>query len=310
MIKRSYTIVLFIVVSIVVVLAFAPIGLSAPDPDVIRKMMDAGHGFAFMLLSSLFYLAVEHRGKLRAAMISGLLSIVLMLGIEWLQPYVGRTASWADIQFSLLGMFIALSGVLVWRSLKSPLLRAMHILFCVMAVVWIVRPVWHEWHPLWLREQQFPLLGDFEHQLELRLWRAHGQHAQVSLSDQHVVSGVNALQVKINKGVWLGVRYAAGDQDWRKYKSLAMTLYNPGASFKMNIRIDDNVNTFPEYSERYNAQFQIREGISTLLIPLVDIAAGPKSRSLDLSRIRKMILFLSKNEQPRLFYLDNVRLTR
>lgn len=305
--KRRYLIAFFLVLGVFMLLAFASFKPSA-NPDVIRKTMDAGHGFAFILLSSLLYLAMEHHGKWQATRVSGLFSILLMVGIEGLQPYFGRTASWADIQLSLLGTFIALSGMLVWRRVKSPLLKVVSLFLLVLAVGWIVQPIWSEWRSLWWREQQFPLLGDFEHKLETKLWSAHGQHTRVSLSDQHVVSGFNSLQVEVNKGVWLGVRYAAGDQNWRKYKTLTMTLYNPGTAFNMNLRIDDGVNAFPKYAERYNGEFQIGEGTTTLLIPLAKIAAGPKSRLLDLSRIRKMILFLSKNENPRLFYLDSVRL--
>ncbi|NOY72347.1 MAG: hypothetical protein GXP14_08220 [Gammaproteobacteria bacterium] len=305
--KPRYIIALFLVLGGFILLAFASFKPSA-DPDVIRKTMDAGHSFAFILLSGLLYLAMEHHGKWQATMVSGLFSVLLMVGIEGLQPYFGRTASLADIQLSLLGTFIALSGMLVWRTVKNSLLKMMSLFLLVLAVGWIVQPVWSEWRSLWWREQQFPLLGDFEHKLETKLWSAHGQHTRVSLSDQHAVSGLHSLQVEINKGVWLGVRYAAGDQDWRKYKTLTMTFYNPGTAFNMNLRIDDGVNAFPKYSERYNGEFQIGEGATTLLIPLANIAASPKSRLLDLSRIRKMILFLSKNEKPRLFYLDSVRL--
>lgn len=307
--KQRYLIALVLVLGFFMLLAFASFKPSA-DPDVIRKTMDAGHSFAFILLSSLFYLAIEHHGKWQATMVSGLFSVLLMVSIEGLQPYFGRTASLADIQLSLLGTVIALSGMFVWRTVKNSLLKAMSLFLLVLTVGWVVQPVWSEWRSLWWREQQFPLLGDFEHKLETKLWRAHGKHTRVSLSGQHVVSGINSLQVEINKGVWLGVRYAAGDQDWRKYKTLTMTLYNPGTAFNMNIRIDDGVNAFPKYSERYNGQFQIGEGTTTLLIPLAKIAVSPKSRLLDLSRIRKMILFLSENENPRLFYLDNIRLTR
>ncbi|VAW84775.1 hypothetical protein MNBD_GAMMA16-1346 [hydrothermal vent metagenome] len=306
-IKQRYLITLVLVLVPLTLLAFIPFGRIA-NPVAISKTMDVAHVFAFIFFSGLLYLAIEHHGIWRAMMVSALFSMLLMAVIEWVQPYFGRTASWADIQLGLLGMFIALSGMMVWRCIRNRLLKVAYTLLLIITLVWIVEPVWNEWHSLWLRQQQFPMLGDFESKLEKRLWMSNGKHTQVSLSDKHVVSGVSALKVEMNKGVWNGVRYAAGEQDWREYKTLMMTFYNPGVAFSMNVRIDDGVHAYPQYSERYNGRFQIGEGETTLLVPLTKIAAGPKSRSLDLARISKMILFLGRNKKRQLFYLDNVRL--
>jgi len=306
-IKQSYLITLAVVLVLLVLFAFIPFGRTV-NPVAISKTVDVAHVFAFIVFSGLLYLTLENYGAWKAALVSCLLSVLLMVVIEWAQPYFGRTASWADIQFGLLGMFIALSGMMVWRCISNRLLKVTYTLLLVITMVWVVAPVWNEWHALWLRQQQFPILGDFENKLEKRLWRSNGQRSQVSLSEKHVVSGVGSLKVEINKGVWNGVRYVAGEQDWREYKTLTMMFYNPGTAFNMNVRIDDGLHTYPQYSDRYNGQFQIGEGAITLSISLATISDGPKSRSLDLARIKHMILFLSKNEKRRLFYLDNVRL--
>ncbi len=309
--KKHYSIVLVFVLSLFALLAFVPFG-SGANPLAIGMTMDAGHAFAFILLSGLLYLAFEQHGKWRAVMTSVIISVLLMAVVELVQPYVGRTASLADMQTGLLGVLIAVSGMIVWRNLHRWQLRVAHIALVVMILGWTVLPAWNEWRSLWLREQQFPLLGDFEHTLEQRLWKptgvAHGRRTQAAFSDKHAVSGVNSLKVETINGSWSGVRYAAGDQNWQGYQALSITLYNPGADFNMNIRIDDGVSVSPRYSERYNGHFQIRKGQNTLLIPLTEIAAGPKGRLLKLDRIRKMILFLNKNEQPQSFYLDNVHL--
>jgi len=311
LVKKRYSILLVLALCLFALLAFVPFGSSA-NPVAIRMTMDAGHAFAFILLSGLLYLAVEPRGKWKAVMITTIISILLIAVVEWVQPYVGRTASLADMQIGLLGALIAISGMIVWRNLRHWQLRVAHGVLTVMVLSWVVLPVWNEWRALWLREQQFPVLGDFEHPLEQRLWKAtgvaHGQRTQGLLSDKHVVSGRGSLKVETVKGSWSGVRYAAGDQNWQGYQALSISLYNPGEGFNMNIRIDDGVIHSARYSERYNGRFQIRNGQNTLLIPLAKIAAAPKKRSLDLGRIRKMTLFLNKKAQPQQFYLDNVHL--
>ncbi len=309
--RQHYLIALAFLLGLFALFAFMPFGSSA-DPVAIQKTMDAGHAFAFILLSSLIYLAVEHHGKKRAVTVAAIVSILLMVGIELIQPYVGRTASLADVEVGLLGMVIALSGMVVWRSSQRWLLRGAHLLLLVVSLVWIVQPALTEWRALWLRDQQFPLLGVFEDELESRLWLAsgalHGKQTEISFSQQYVGSGTHSLKVETIKGTWSGVRYAAGAQDWRGYRALSMTIYNPGAAFKLNIRIDDGVTAVPAYSERYNGRVAVNSGVNTVLLSLDDIAAGPKSRSLELSSIRKMVLFVGKQQQARLFYLDDIRL--
>ncbi len=309
--RQHYLIALAFLLALFALFAFMPFG-SSPDPVAFQKTMDAGHAFAFILLSSLIYLAVEHHGKKWAVTVAAIVSIVLMVGIELVQPYVGRTASLADVEVGLLGMVIALSGMVVWRSSQRWLLRGAHLLLLVVSLVWIVQPALTEWRALWLRDQQFPLLGTFEDELEKRLWLAsgalHEKQTQISFSQQYVGSGDHSLKVVTISGTWSGVRYAAGEQDWRGYRALSMTIYNPGAAFKLNIRIDDGITAAPAYSERYNGRVAVNNGVNTVLLPLDEIAAGPKSRSLELSSIRKMVLFVNQQQQTHLFYLDDIRL--
>ncbi len=303
---NSHSLITLVLVAVVLALfAFIPFGRTV-NPVAVSKTVDAAHVFAFILFSGLLYLAIEHYGIGKAALVSSLLSVLFMLVI--VQPYFGRTASWADIRLGLLGMFVALSGMVVWRSISSRLLKLTYTLLLVLTVAWVVEPVWNEWHALWLRQQQFPVLGDFEGKREELLWMSNRPNTQVSLSDKHVVSGLGSLKVEMNKGLWNGVRYVAGEQDWREYKTLTMMFYNPGAAFNINIRIDDRLHTYPQYSDRYNGRFLIGKGATRLSISLAKISDGPKSRSLDLARIKQMILFLGKNEKRRLFYLDHVRL--
>jgi len=306
-VNKVYLIVLLVLLVLFSLLAFLPFGSSA-NPVAVMRTMDAGHAFAFILLSAVLYLAVEPYGKWRAVITSSVLSVLLMVVVELVQPYVGRTASFADIQEGLLGVVLALSGMIVWRCQSRRLLKIAHLLLLLLSLAWVVNPALSEWRALWLREQQFPVLGSFDADLEKRLWMAHGKGTVVSFSDRHVITGESSLKIKTSGDTWSGIRYAAGDQDWRGYESLSLDIYNTGLPFLLSIRIDDGVSHSPDYGDRFDGRFLIATGANTLLIPLDVIAAGPKSRLLALDKIRKVILFLSKEETQRVFYLDNVHL--
>jgi len=305
--KQTYLLALVIVLLLFSLLAFVSFGNSA-NPVVIAKTMDAGHVFATVVLSGLIYLVLESYGKWRALLASAVISVLLVFIVEFVQAFVGRTASFADVQMGLLGVFLALSGIFVWRSQTRRLLRVTHLLLFVLTLVWVAQPAWSEWRAFWLRDQQFPVLGGFESGLEKRLWKAHGKGTTISFSDKHVIEGVNSLKVETIKHTWSGVIYAAGDQDWRGYQFLKIELYNAGLPFMLNIRIDDGVHDSPGYGDRYDGQYRLETGDNTLMISLAEVENRPKSRLLAMNKIRKMILFLGKEETSREFYLDGVRL--
>lgn len=306
-----YQIALILLLLLFLLLAFFPFARS-PNPAAIQKTMDAGHVFAFFMLSSLFYMMFEPRGVKRAVLVSALLSISVMAAIELLQPYVGRTASWVDLEVGLLGGFIALSGMVIWRCMNSRMLRLFHLLLAMTTIVWLTKPALDEWRALWLREQSFPMIGDFEHALAKRLWKAsgvaNGVYTKASLSDEFVASGNGSLKIETVSGTWSGVSYSAGDQDWRGYEFLTLMLHNPGPPFVLHLRIDDGSIVSPTYKQRYNGHFLMQAGSNSVVIALARIESSPAERALDLSRIRTMVFFTNKKERSRVFYLDDVQL--
>lgn len=312
-VRRRYLYAFLLVLLLIALFAFLRIS-GRSNPVAIMRTMDAGHAFAFCLICWLLYLAVEPYGRRRALLISGAVSMGLMVLIEVLQSFVGRTASFEDIQISLFGIVVALSGVVVWHTMDSRILKGGHLLFTLLIVLWVAQPAWHEWRAVWLRDQQFPLLGSFEDPLERRLWKgsgvAHGVPTRLSRSKHGVTEGKYSLQVETVHDAWSGTIFSAGRQDWRGYGHLVIELYNPSTPFNLSVRVDDAAITSPDYSERYNGRYRITAGRNTLSIPLARIARGPKTRELDLGRIRRVVLFIGKTEPARRFYLDNIRLTR
>jgi hypothetical protein len=166
------------------------------------------------------------------------------------------------------------------------------------------------------RTSSFPVLGAFESEIELRLWRAQGGRAEapttVRLADSPAArAGFRSLEVRAGErsgGAGPGVQYLAGGANWEPYRELAAELYNPGGPLALSLRIDDDGDCFDPGS-RFQRHVVVEHGWTTLRIPTAEIRDGPVARVLDLRSIRRMILFTSAGEGPRVFYLDDVRLS-
>jgi hypothetical protein len=92
---------------------------------------------------------------------------------------------------------------------------------------------------------------------------------------------------------------------------LRISLYNPDASpLQITCRIHDlqHEDGNQEYEDRYNRSFLLMQGWNHIEIALNDVQASPVSRSMDMSRIRGLGIFVVTIPAPRILYIDEVRL--
>ncbi len=295
---------------LLIALAFTPFEYSG-IAEATRKTMDAGHFIAFGLFALLLHPLFSSHGNKVATIITFTICALLIVSIEFIQPYVGRTASLTDVINGFLGMAVFLSGRYLWCSTKRPHIKYIHALLGTLIFTAVASPALSEWHAVWWRMKHFPILGDFEENIELQVWRAHGktggQQTRNSLSKEYVTSGEAALKIETIPGDWSGVRYAAGDKNWSTFRSLNMDIYNPGEPFTLTLRIDDN-RTSPDHHERFNARIKIASGWNHEKISLASVADGPETGKLNMQAIHQLILFSGRKEPVRLFYLDHLRL--
>ncbi len=155
----------------------------------------------------------------------------------------------------------------------------------------------------WAFAGQVKVLDDFEAG-RIR-WRGSFQGSIVS---QYATHGEKAFKVVFESGVkYPGIEAAKIDRDWRGYDTLRMDVFNPqGVPVDVTIRIDDDKST--GYSSRYNGGFLLVNGQTFVAIPLDDLRAG--DRTLDLSKIRLFMIFMSSPDRNVTLYFDNIRLTR
>lgn len=93
--------------------------------------------------------------------------------------------------------------------------------------------------------------------------------------------------------------------DWSGYRALTLEVFSPAeAPLALSISIWDRDSA--QYHDRYNGRLRIEPGYNKLEILLTDVERAPATRTLDLSAIRVILLFVVEPEQPAVLYLDNL----
>ena len=281
------------------------------NAEAMQRTMDMGHFIAFSCFSWFLYRLFLNWGDLNPLRTTFFCSLLLIFLIELIQPLFFRTASWIDVINGLCGLLVTSVGIWCWNTRQKPRVLGIYFLVSLIVFLFVSKPAAQAWYAVWWRHQQFPLLGDFEKRVALRLWqptdRLDEDTAKVSFSEKYVSSGIHALKVETLRGAWSGVRYLAGSSKWGQFQSLKMEIYNPDLPFQLNLRIDDDQDT-AQYGDRFDAVLPLSEGWNHVELSICEIEAGPKTRRLHMNAIHKMTLFTDLDAAPQVFYLDHVRL--
>jgi predicted MPP superfamily phosphohydrolase len=156
------------------------------------------------------------------------------------------------------------------------------------------------------RIDQSGKLFDFESEAEIEYldWECH---KWFELSNQHATSGKHSLQVTLPTGQYPGIYFKDIEKDWSGYHFFKIDLFNPSEPFTFHIRIDDKKSGW-EYADRFDRNFKIQKGMNHISIPLESVKANITPRALNLSHIKRLMLFVPDNDKKRTLYLDNIRL--
>jgi hypothetical protein len=128
------------------------------------------------------------------------------------------------------------------------------------------------------------------------------------MSEEHVTSGKHSLRVSLPPGQYPGINFQDIKNNWSEFQYLKMDVFNPTEEkFNFHIRIDDNKSGL-EYANRFDANFELKQGLNQISIPVDSIRANLHHHPLNLKRIKRMMIFLTNNTKPRELYLDNIRL--
>ena len=232
---------------------------------------------------------------------------------ELYQPLVGRTKSWADFFFGVYGSLIGVFGGYVWRFRPRLGLKLAHGSMFVGFGILVSIPIYQQWQAAKWRAEKFPLIADFEDDVQLRLWapiKLRGRElAELEVVDTTARDGERALRVRTDSSPWSGVRYAAGKLSWEGYQFFHFSIFNPKNPFRIHIRIDD-VGNVVAYEDRFNKSFLLKKGWSDFKIPISAIERAPRERKFYINQIKWIYFFVGEQRADDEFYLDSLRLSK
>jgi hypothetical protein len=280
------------------------------DPRSLKELWNLGHFFFFALLvlvldSNLCSMGRSVFFRIFAAFLT---SVVVGLSIELIQLNVdGRFFSWSDVISDLSGGAIAL----LWKTRhKLPGFRSILSGFVLIILVLVnLFPVATALTDEYRSYKDFPLLAGFESAAELSRW-ADGR-AGLSMVSSPRLQGRYSAKIMLTTDEYSGVSLQYFPGDWSGRKSLAFNVFNPGQPISLHYRVHDylhQVNTTQPYNDRFNRKTILEYGWNEIVIPLKDIIEAPQGRAMDVTKIRGFGIFVIKQTQRHVLFLDNVRL--
>lgn len=290
--------------------------MGGPDVASVRSFKYAwnlGHIIAFGLWTYLllrFWDRLIHKSFWQQCLLMLVVTLVLGGLIEIAQYGPRRTPDLGDMIRNVIGAQLALA---CFSPVRNQILRRSLRLFQVVllgAVVVQLVPVALALTDEYMAARQFPVLADFETPGETSRW---GGDAEFARDRQFVRNGRYSLKIELNTTTYSGVSLNYFPSNWNDFRYLRFDLFNPGdRALNVTCRIHDALHADNElrYNDRFNRSYRLEPGWNAIRIPLADVAAAPRTRTMNLQAIRDFSIFAIRLSQPQTLYLDYVRLER
>lgn len=278
-----------------------------------KALWNWGHIFFFALLP--FYVFGYRKWRPANYIGQGIIticsSIIIGTLVEYLQYSFQRTPDIDDTFRNLIGGLIGLFFLVPQRKrLEKRKLLAFQIVTIIL-VGGQIYPVFVAFTDEYIARKQFPILSDFETPWELQRWS--GENAVYAVDDSIYCEGRHALRVQLNIDAYSGVYLFYFPRDWKTAKNLSFCIYNPLVQdLEIVCRVNDSqhAQTGYLYEDRFNRSYFLSQGWHHIKIDMTDVRDAPKNRSMDLEQIVRVGIFTSHLIQPRIVYIDNVRLEK
>ena len=301
------------IVLLIVVVMFPLFFFGGPDyysTRTFKNLWNLGHIIFFAFFVHLFLIEnrlLRKKSFFKKLVYCLLISIVLGVAIELLQSGINRdvdiTDVWRDVLGALIGFFFSP------LSLNKQLLKVSQVVLIFLLL--------HQLIPWFMTladeinaRDQFPMLSDFESEIELTRWESGD--ASISISNALAYSGNGSMKVDFGTEKYSGFALKYFPNDWSEYNNLFLAIYNEGEMLNITIRIHDHLHTQGEqvYSDRYNQSMVLEKGWNTIDISLDNVAEAPETRRLDLSRVNSLGVFVTEQSARKTIFLDSVKLLR
>jgi VanZ family protein len=276
----------------------------------LKAFWNLGHILFFALLA---YLLFSYRKWLEgrfAAQSLIILGICLALGIliELFQYDFQRTPDIGDVFRDMIGGLVGIFFFLCSRkSLRAKVLAAFQVV--VIGLVGLqVYPVLTALADEYLARRQFPVLSGFETPWEIARWEGNAVFA-VDCSVHR--EGKCSLRVQLGTERYSGISLFYFQHNWEGARSFRFSVFNPSQQMlSLTCRIHDlqHENGEQSFADRFNRQYEVPAGWTTIDIDVQDIRNAPKGRKMDMGHIVGVGIFAMNLPQPRVVYIDDVRL--
>ncbi|MBE9504064.1 MAG: VanZ family protein [Proteobacteria bacterium] len=281
------------------------------SPRSYKHGWDLGHILIFFFWT---YALVNHWSKASKASAFKQWATVLAasfavgLTIEILQSFTLRSVSLRDLLNDLLGSFLALaffspSLKMIVRKKK----RAFQISALLLLAISFYPSITSIIDEVTARKQ-FPILANFETAFETKRWQGK---TDIAITRDISENSSHSLRVPLATTKYSGVNLKYFPSDWQGYNYLQLSTYNPiAASLLIHCKIFDQRHTENKYryEDRYNGEYIMQKGWNKIVINLEEVLNAPRNRKMDLSRIKGLQIFVSSLPEPRVIFIDNVKL--
>jgi len=275
----------------------------------LQELWNLGHTVFFCLLTlSLFsHNALASFTSLQRAFCCLAVTIFVGGGIELVQLALPeRIASFSDLQRDVSGSMIALFYITI-KAAQTNFIR-MAAFLCgltvlAMAFFSLVQAIYNEV----AARRAMPMLASFEHAWELQQWEVG--RVRVARVASPVRDGSHSLQINFTTETYSGLSLVHFPRDWRGYRAICFSVYNPGEPVDFHFRVHDGLHReMPEYTNRFNRKVSLVEGWNDIRVDMDDILTAPQGRQMDLSNVQGIVFFVMEQKIGRILYLDAVRL--
>ena len=279
--------------------------LPIPPTQAGRTLENAGHVPLFLLVTlSVLFLLRDRPGidGVKLYVLAGLAGIGTGFLSEVIQRPLRRDASWEDVLADAVGTVCALAVYALFDR-RSGLRRSHRILAVGVALTCIaiyLAPIATMTRAYLHRNGQFPVLANFDSQVELYWTRSIGVRREILYGalDVHFVAAENP-----------GLSFFEPVPDWNAYRTLVLDVENPDQEpLNLGVRVHDSSHNWT-FADRFNRSVALAAGERrTLRISLEDIRHGPRSRLMDMERISDITLFRDGNSAARYLRIHALRL--
>lgn len=276
-----------------------------------RQAANSGHVIIFLLFSFVLYNYLghlrQHQARLKTYAVIIIVGMLMGVVVELIQHFTGRELAAVDLLTNFFGLLAGLCLVEVYRQSEHLKGRPVRVLLVVSSLILILVSVM----PLILltisyieRNQAFPVIADFDAQ-----WKSAFIAFNHSRLDEMDGRGQDGMHwVTFEPAEYPEISVIEPVPDWTDYDRLLVTLSsNYSHILRVTIRIHDAVHN-QSYSDRYNMRLVVEPGVNAYEILLDDVEQAPSNRTMDMTSVAGLILFVNALDKPVTLGVSNIRL--